>query len=68
MSHKSARSIRVKAEARQRPDVLWRDASGNRKAKLAGVSSEPVLSGGTQLSQLVAEADSHMIEMRKIVQ
>lgn len=69
MSHNSPRSRRTKLDARQRPDVLWRDQMGSHQLKLEAVSpSKPVISGGSKLSKLVAESDAHLAAMRKIVQ
>lgn len=64
MSHNSPRSLRTKAEARQRPDVIWHDQSARLQPK-QGLS---VLAGGSELSQLITEADAHLAAMRKIVQ
>ncbi len=67
MSHNSPRSLRTKTEARQRPDEVWCDNDGSHEIRLDGSSSQSVLSGGTALAQLVAEADAHLAAMRKIV-
>ena len=68
MSHKSPRSVRVKTEAQTRPDVVWRDAAGEQSARYQDVqpSQQSVITGGTELAQLVAEADAHLVAMRKI--
>lgn len=68
MSHASSRSKRVKDEARTRPDVVWRDGAGEHQERLNAGSSQDVLKGGSELSQLVAKADAHLVAMRKIVQ
>ena len=68
MSHRSPRSLRIRQDAQKRPDVVWRDKIGEHQARLDIESSPVILSGGSELSQLVAEADSHLVAMRKIVQ
>lgn len=64
MSHNSNRSLRTKADARQRPDVIWRDQS----VRLQSQQGPNVLVGGSELSQLIVQADGHLAAMRKIVQ
>jgi hypothetical protein len=70
VSHRSSRSERIKAEARNRPDVIWHDQQGGHEeyTEAQKVPQSNVLAGGTELAQLVAEADAHMAAMRKIVQ
>lgn len=68
MSHASPRSLRVKADALTRPDVIWRDVAGEQSARLDKPASQqqPVLAGGSDLAQLIAEVDAHLVAMRKI--
>lgn len=68
MSHNSPRSLRTKTEARNRPDVVWRDTVGERSARLAVPKSQQqaVVHAGTELSRLIAESDAHLMAMRKI--
>lgn len=68
MSHDSSRSKRVKEEARTRPDAVWRDRGGEQSIRYQDSASVRtlILSGGTELARLVAEADSHLVAMRKI--
>jgi len=68
MSHNTPRSIRIKQEARTRPDVMWRDVDGVHEEKLLSAESLDVLVGGSALAQLISEADTHQVAMRKIVQ
>lgn len=70
MSNASPRSIKVKTEARTRPDMMWHDQTGDHAVRLktAKIEQPEVLVGGTELARLVAEADTHLASMRKIVQ
>jgi len=69
MTHASARSLRTKDEARSRADVVWTDPNGCQPARLPKNANQqaPILSGGTELSQLVAKADALLLAMRNIV-
>lgn len=68
MSSHSARSQRVREEARNRPDKVWRENGQLFEKKYQKPEpSNGVLSGGTELAKLVAQADSHLTAMRKIV-
>ncbi len=68
MSHNSPRSQRVKQEARTRADVIWHDNDGIHKQKIEPANTADVLSGGSNLSQLITQSDAIMSKMRKIVQ
>lgn len=69
MSHNSPRSLRIKQEARLRPDVLWYKNGELQHDNVKKTSSDPnVLSGGTDLAKLVTKADKHQLAMRQIVQ
>lgn len=68
MSHGSARSARVKSEARTRPDMVWQDSEGEHEVRLEPTQPQDILRGGSELSQRIAEADAHLAAMRKIVQ
>lgn len=70
MSSVSERSNKVRAEARSRPDVIWRDQAGEyvERVQAQATPQSSVLTGGTELAQLVAGADAHLVAMRKIVQ
>lgn len=67
MSSKSGRSVRVRTDARQRPDAVWTDAQGSHEVRFDVVTPQNALSGGSELSQLVAEADAHLAAMRQLV-
>ena len=64
MSHNSPRSLRVKQEARARPDAIHK----NQAVQIQPSPPKPVLSGGSELSQLIQTSDSLQAAMRKIVQ
>ncbi len=68
MSSHSARSQRVRNEAHNRPDKVWlKNGQFVEKKYASPKASSTTLSGGTELAKLVAEADSHLVAMRKIV-
>lgn len=66
MSAHSARSVRIRNDARNRPDVLWRDNSGWHEERLEYQSSPAILQGGNQLAQDITEADTLLEAMRNI--
>lgn len=63
MSHNSPRSMRIKQEARTRPDVIHKE----QPIRIDSLEVQDVLSGGSELSQLVKKSDSLLVAMRKIV-
>lgn len=70
-TNKSPRAIRQKILASYRPDVIWCEQGEWRYDHLKrGVNyrQQSVLSGGSELSNLITEADSHLVAMRKTVQ
>ena len=68
MSHNSPRSLRIKQQARDRADVTWRDSQGLHQQKVSPTSSPIVLTGGSELTQLIAKSDINLLKMRKVVQ
>ena len=69
MSSHSPRSKRIRQEAHNRPDKVWLEVGQWTAKKYENpTTSSSVLSGGAELTQLIAEADSHLAAMRKVVQ
>lgn len=68
MSSQSARSKRIRDEARNRPDKVWlHNNEWMSKKYVKPAVSISIMSGGTELAQLIAESDAHLAAMRKIV-
>jgi len=68
MSSHSERSQRVRTEAHNRPDKVWLEDGKLRAKKYENpLPSGGVISGGSELAKLIAEADNHLVAMRKIV-
>ena len=64
MSHNSPRSRRIKEEARTRPDAIHKDQA----VRIPSGEGQNVLSGGSELAELIKKSDDHLLAMRKIVQ
>lgn len=68
MSSTSARSRLVRQVARNRPDKIWLEqGQWHSHVYQKVVPAKKILSGGSRLSQLIAEADAHLVAMRKTV-
>jgi len=54
--------------ARNRPDKIWLEqGQWHSHVYQKVVPAKKILSGGSRLSQLIAEADAHLVAMRKTV-
>lgn len=68
MSSVSARSQRIKQQARHRAHKIWlQDGKFEQLRYVDGPPQANVLSGGSKLAGYVSEADAHLVAMRKIV-